>query len=100
MSRAKELPKTDCVTCANDTGSIAVVAVGSFDETKLSDFVDSILPDCLNVRKVGDLFLDLDGKIMFERCADMSEDEQAVYDRKLGKSLTLLGLKPYSILMV
>jgi hypothetical protein len=88
LSRANEPPKTDCVTCSNDTGSIAVVSVNSFDETKLSDFVDKILPDCLNVHKEGDLFLDLEGKIIFERCADMSEDEQAVYERKLGKSLT------------
>lgn len=75
LSRVNEPPKPDCVTCSNDSNSIAVVSLGPFEETNLSDLVDSILPDCLNVSKEGDLLLDFDGKIIFERCADMSDDE-------------------------
>ena len=56
-----------------------MVTIGSFDETKLSDFVDSILPDCLSVSKEGDLLIDFDGKIIYERCSDMSDDELQVY---------------------
>lgn len=72
----------------------------SLNSTKLADFVDKILPDCLDVQKDGELLLDFDGKIIFERCSDMSDDEQSVYTNRLAKSLAQLSLKSFSTLML
>lgn len=100
MSRVNEPPKADCVVCSDDSSSIATVTVPNFEQAKLSDLVDSILPDCLEVKKTGDLLLDFDGKILFERCEDMSDDESTVFTNRLAKTLSQLQLKPFSILML
>ena len=44
--------------------------------------------------------IDIDGKILFERCEDMSDDESVVFTNRLGKSLTQLSLKPFSRVMI
>ena len=95
ISRINEAPKPDCVVCSDDSGSIATVTVQSLNSTKLTDFVDKILPDCLDVKKDGELLLDFDGKIIFERCSDISDDEQSVYTNRLAKSLAQLQLKSF-----
>ena len=100
MSRTNEPPKPNCAVCSDDSASIATVRVKSMEETKLRDFVETILPDHLSVSRDGDLMIDFDGKIIFERSADMSEDESAVFNNRLAKSLAQLGLKPFSNVMI
>ena len=100
MGRANENPNPDCVVCQDDSGYIATVTVKSLSETTMKDLVESILPNCLSVKRDSDLIVDFEGKILFEKCEDMSDDESAVYNRRMLKSLTELGLKPFSILMI
>lgn len=100
ISRFREAPKPDCAVCSDDSGSIATVTLANFDEIKFADLIDKILPDCLGVKKDGELLVDQDGKILFERFEDMSEDEAGVYTNRLAKSLSQLGLKPFSIVML
>ena len=100
MSRVNELPKADCQVCSDDSASIAVISVNSYEEVKLSDLVNSILPDCLDVKRDCDLMIDIDGKILYERCEDMSDDESVVYTNRLNKSLSQLSLKPFSRVMI
>ena len=101
MSRINESPKPDCVVCSDDSASIATVTVKSFEEIKLGDFVDRILPDCLMIKRDGELLVDFEGKILFERYDDMSdEDESAMYTKRLTKPLSQLALKPFSIIML
>lgn len=88
------------MVCSDDSGSIATVTVRNFETTKLTDLVDKILPECLNVNKSGDLLLDFEGKIIYERCEDMSEDESEVFVKRLAKSFTELSFKPFSTMML
>ena len=100
LTRANEPPKPDCVVCSDDSASIATVTVRNSEETKLSDFIDHILPECLEVKRDGDLLLDFDGKIIYERSEDMSDDESQVFNKRLHKSLAQLAFKPYSLFML
>ena len=100
LTRTNEPPKPDCVVCADDSASIATVTVRNCEETKLADFVNIILPDCLDVKRDGDLLLDFDGKIIFERSEDMSDDESVVFNKRLQKSLAQLAFKPFSLFML
>ena len=87
MSRIKELPKPGCTVCSDDSAFIATVTVRSFDECKFGDFIDTILPECLEVKKDGEMLVDVEGKILYERFEDMSDDEATVYTNRLQKSL-------------
>jgi hypothetical protein len=62
--------------------------------------VEKIIPDCLEVKKNGDLLLDFEGKIIYERSEDMSEDETQVFTKRLAKSLAQLAFKPFSTMML
>lgn len=100
MSRINEKPKVDCTVCSDDSGSIATVTVRSFEECKFADFIEKILPDCLMVKPDGELLIDMDGKILFERCEDMSDDEASLYTKRLAKSLVEMGFKQHSMVML
>ena len=100
ISRINEAPKADCVTCSDDSASIAIVTVHSCLETKLSDFVQRVLPDSLLVDDSGYLLVDVDGKIVYERDPDMSEDEANFMNKRLGKTLAELGFKQNSRFML
>lgn len=100
FSRINEPPKEDCVVCSDDSASIATVKLRCLADTKLSALVNQILPDCLNVKSEGELLIDFEGKIIFERFEDMSDDESTIYTNRLNKALSQLSLKPSSILML
>ena len=100
MTRVNELPKPDCVVCSDDSSSIATVTVRSCEETKLIDLVDKVFIEWLEAKPDGDLLFDFDGKIIYERSADMSEDETSVFNKRLTKTLPELALKPFSLFML
>ena len=51
-----------------------MIAVKSFEHTKLKDLVDSILPHCLSIKN-DSVLVEFGGKLIYERGADLSEDE-------------------------
>ena len=75
------------------------MSVKSLENTKLKEFADAILPQGLKVRN-DSLLIEFNGKLIYEREPDLSEDESQMYERRLQKSLQDLQVKHYSILYV
>ena len=99
LKRVNEPPNVDCKVCQDDSGFIAEVSVKSLGQTKLRELTDHILPKGLKV-KTESLLIEFGGKLIYEREADLSEDESEVYERRLDKSLADLQIKHFSILYV
>ena len=99
LKRVNEPPKSDCKICQDDSSYIAQVSVKSLENTKLKEFADAILPQGLKVRN-DSLLIEFNGKLIYEREPDLSEDESQMYERRLQKSLQDLQVKHYSILYV
>ena len=99
LKRVNEPPKSDCKVCQDDSSFIAQASVKSFEQAKLKDFVDSILPHCLSV-KGESMLVEFNGKIIYEREPDLSEDESQLYEKRLAKTFNELNLKNYSIVYV
>ena len=74
LKRVNEPPNPDCQVCQDDSSFIASATVKCFKQFKLKDFVDSILPDSLSI-KTESLLIEFNGKIIYEREQDLSEDE-------------------------
>lgn len=71
----------------------------SFEQTKLKDLVDEILPHCLSIKN-DSLLLEFSGKLIYEREPDLSEDESQLYEARLVKSFNEIKLKSYSIIYI
>jgi hypothetical protein len=78
--------------------TIFTVSIQDFDKTTLSDLLDQI--EGLNV-DVSNILIEFDGKIIYEKCAEMTdEDDIAMNEKKLKRSLTNLKLQPFCILFL
>ena len=49
LKRANEAPKPDCQVCSDDSSFIAVANFENLEKSTLADFVEKVLPDCLQV---------------------------------------------------
>ena len=99
LKRVNEPPKPDCKVCQDDSSYIASVTVKSFEQTKLKDLVDSILPHCLSIKN-DSLLIEFGGKLIYEREPDLSEDESQLYEARLVKSFNEIKLKSFSIMYI
>lgn len=97
LKRSNESPKPDCQVCSDDSSFIAVANFKNLQNSTLAHFVEKLLPDCLEVDLTESLLVEFNGKIIYERDPDLSEDEIERYSNRLTKSLTSLNFTDYSI---
>jgi hypothetical protein len=85
--------------CSDDSSFIASIHIKDFHSVTLEMLVKTILPDGLKVDSET-LLIEFDKRMIYEYDPDMSDDEIALFQGRLTKSLTQLNFKNYSILYV
>jgi ubiquitin-like 1-activating enzyme E1 B len=97
--RAGEGTNPNCKVCSDDSLTICIVSIPDFETASL-EFLLTILHEKLSL-KTSNLFIEFDGKIIFERYPDNSdEDEVSLNEKRLQKSLQSLRLKSMCILFL
>ena len=71
--RAGEVSNPNCKVCSDDSLTICIVSIPDFETASLEFFL-TVLNEKLRI-DTSDILIEFDGKIIFERCPDETDDE-------------------------